>query len=96
MLATPKSRRGGDELCEHGSDRRETSATRVSDDLQFSIFFEKKGKTLMLKLSIYYVLLSLQIWQKLNAFLVKPFLCNNFTGTIIFLQVLLQEQRRFV
>ena len=40
MLATPKSRRGDNELWEHGSDRRETSATRVSDDLQFSIFFE--------------------------------------------------------
>ena len=30
-----ESRRGGHEPCEHGSDRRETSATGVSDDLQF-------------------------------------------------------------
>ena len=41
-LRFANSRRGDDELCEHGSDRRETSAKRVSDDLQFSIFWRRK------------------------------------------------------
>ena len=38
MFTLRESRRGDHELCEHGSDRRETSAKRVSDDLQLSIF----------------------------------------------------------
>ena len=38
LFTLRESRRGGHELCEHGSDRRETSATRVSDDLEFLIF----------------------------------------------------------
>ena len=38
LFTLRESRRGDHELCEHGSDRRETSAKRVSDDLQFSIF----------------------------------------------------------
>ena len=38
LFTLRESRRGGHEPCEHGSDRRETSATRVSDDLEFLIF----------------------------------------------------------
>ena len=38
LFTLRESRRGDHELCEHGSDRRETSAKRVSDDLQLSIF----------------------------------------------------------
>ena len=37
------ARRGAHELREHGSDRRETSAKRVSDDLQLSIFWRRKN-----------------------------------------------------
>ena len=37
-----ESCRGGDERCEHGSNPRETSATRVSDDLQILIFWRRK------------------------------------------------------
>ena len=38
LFTLRESRRGDHELGEHGSDRRETSAKRVSDDLQLSIF----------------------------------------------------------
>ena len=38
LFTLRESRRGDHELCEHGSDRCETSAKRVSDDLQLSIF----------------------------------------------------------
>ena len=42
LFTLRESRRGGQEPCEHGSDRRETSATRVSDDLQILIFWRRK------------------------------------------------------
>ena len=47
LFTLRESRRGAHELCEHRSDRRETSAKRVSDDLQLlicwrRIFFTKK------------------------------------------------------
>ena len=38
LFTLRESRRGDHELCEHGSDRCETSAKRVSDDLQLLIF----------------------------------------------------------
>ena len=38
LFTLRESHRGDHELCEHGSDRRETSAKRASDDLQLSIF----------------------------------------------------------
>ena len=38
LFTLRESCRGDDKLCEHGSDRCETSAKRVSDDLQFLIF----------------------------------------------------------
>ena len=41
LFTLRESRRGAHELCEHGSDRRETSAKRVSDDLQLSIFWRQ-------------------------------------------------------
>ena len=42
LFTLRESRRGDHELCEHGSDRRETSAKRVSDDLQLSIFWRRQ------------------------------------------------------
>ena len=38
LFTLRESRRGNHELCEHGSDRCETSAKRVSEDSQLSIF----------------------------------------------------------
>ena len=42
MFTLRESRRGDHELCKLGSNRHETSAKRVSEDLQLSIFSRRK------------------------------------------------------